>query len=152
MSAISSIDDRRGGKQTANHLVDELLKQAGNDEKIFTPKLFVQFTGSLSAAAMLNQLLFWHDKGQLADNWVFKSDEHWSKELCISKHAVSQARNILKRMGLIKTRISRAPSGSPMHHYQCDLAQVRKLWALFLDDPATWEETARERARVTAAA
>jgi hypothetical protein len=152
MSIIGSISDKREAKPKTNRIVDELLTIAGSPDKIFIPKLFVQFTGSLVAAAVLNQLLYWHERGDLPDNWTYKSDVMWSEELCISKYAAEQARKILTSMGLVKTRVRRAPNGTPMHHYQCNIPHLRKLWTQFLKDPVAWAEEARDKARITRAA
>lgn len=152
MSAVSAIDDKREPKPKANSLVDALLNEAGYIDKLIVPKLFVQFTGSLTAAAMLNQVLYWHDKGDLPNNWIYKSDAMWAEELCISKYAAEQARNVLRRMGLIRTKVVRAPNGTPMHHHQCNLNQVNKLWKRFLADPDAWAEELKGGARIVSAA
>jgi len=71
-----------------------------------------------SAAILLAQIMYW--TGNIAPvgrDWFFKTDKEWMVELCFNENELRTAKNKLKNLGLIETRLKRA-KGSPTLHYR----------------------------------
>lgn len=90
-----------------SHQVDRksLLKflagVSGQGRMLVIPRLFVDATGSLEAALLLSQALFWFDSGQAdSDGYVRKSDADVEAETGVVKRAVQRVMPQLERFGL----------------------------------------------------
>ena len=70
------------------------------------------------SAIFLNQCMFWQgyveSKGR---DWFYKTDADWIEELCFSAHDVKRCKGVLKKHGLIETKVKKA-NGSPTCHYR----------------------------------
>ncbi len=73
--------------------------------------------GDHETGIFLSQLIYWADKGKSPWGWIYKSDKDWQDELLLSNYSIRKARNKLKRMGILETKLKRA-NGSPTTHYR----------------------------------
>jgi hypothetical protein len=130
------------GKQLVSKapLVDKLLEANVDRNKIAVPRAFIRFLGSLEAAAFLNQLLYWYPRAGNPEKGLYKSDGEWSEELGITRYRVREVCALLRRMGIVTTRVRRA-NGSPTLHYKCDLTRLSEMWNMFARVPEeTWRQ------------
>lgn len=119
-------------------LLSTLREFGGRANCIVVPKAFVKFTGSLEAAMLFSQLLYWSEKNN--SNRVYNTDAEFQEELSLSRRAVRQARSDLERKGLIKTEIHRA-NGSPTTHYYLQEDEIEKQWSDWIVPFGTMENT-----------
>ena len=117
-----------------NDLISTLIALSGQDDVIVVHRSFVAFTGSMEAAMMLNQLLYWTPRTQLTidgkGNWIARSDDDWSSELMLTSYAVRQARKQLEKMGLLETTLKKF-AGTPKVHYCLNMETLSVAWADF---------------------
>jgi hypothetical protein len=116
---------------TLNPLIATLLTMAGERNTITIPRAFVRFTGSLEAAMMLNQLLYWTPRAARAGDAIYKTDRDWQEELCLARYSVRKARERLEAMGFLTTEVRRA-QGAPTVHYQLDYERLVECWSDWL--------------------
>ena len=110
-------------------LVSSLIALSGQEGLVVLHRAFVQFTGSLPTALMLNQLLYWTPRAK--NGWIAKSDKEFAGELCLSKYGVRKARERLEVMGLLSTEV-RGFSGAPTVHYHLVLERLQTEWILWI--------------------
>ena len=96
-----------------------LRKMSGQDSVITIPKIYIDFTGDLTTAAILNQLVFYSDKGKRSDGFFYKSYKEWEEETGLTKRQVSYSIGKIKDLGLVETKLKKA-NGSPTIHYKLD--------------------------------
>ena len=92
---------------------------SGQDSVITIPKIYIDFTGDLTTAAILNQLVFYSDKGKRSDGFFYKSYKEWEEETGLTKRQVSYSIGKIKDLGLVETKLKKA-NGSPTIHYKLD--------------------------------
>ncbi|MGH2319355.1 conserved phage C-terminal domain-containing protein [Planococcus sp. SE5232] len=98
----------------------ELTKRLSGQENVFTvPRIYVQYTGDLTTAILLNQIVFYSDKSKRTDGFFYKTYDEWEQEICLSKRQVSYSTEKLKALGVVETKIKRA-NGAPTVHYKLD--------------------------------
>lgn len=118
-----------------NPLINTLIALSGQDEVIVVHRVFVHFTGSIEAAMMLNQLLYWTPKSHLVIDdkagWIARTDQGWQIELMLSRYAVRLARETLQQLGLIETAVY-GFSGAPTVHYRVKVAALIERWTQWL--------------------
>ena len=103
-----------------------LLEFTGQKNVITIYRAFVDFTGSLEAAIMLSQLLYWTPRSERR-GWIAKSDKDFQSELSLSRYAVRDARKTLQNMGIIETKLKRF-RGAPTIHYKVNQEELERLW------------------------
>jgi uncharacterized phage protein (TIGR02220 family) len=93
--------------------IRELLKRTSGQDNTFTvPKIYVQYTGDLTTAILLNQIVFYSDKSKRPDGYFYKTYKEWEEEICLSERQVRYSINKLKEKGIIEA------NGSPTVHYK----------------------------------
>lgn len=65
---------------------------------------FVRVVGSVSAAILLGQLLYWHNTGSRKDGWIYKTCEQMALETGLSRTQQDNAIKKLKGLGLLQTK------------------------------------------------
>jgi hypothetical protein len=73
----------------------------------FFPSL-VPVAGSVKAAVLLCQLVYWTPRTKNSDGWIYKSQLQLMQETGMSRHELHQSRAQLKRRGLLADRYGRA--------------------------------------------
>lgn len=96
---------------------DLLKKMSGQDNTITIPKIYVEFTGDLTAALVLNQIVFWSDKSKRTDGFFYKSYKEWHEETMLTERQVRYAVDKLKKQGIVETKLKKA-NGAPTLHYK----------------------------------
>ncbi|MFC4712264.1 conserved phage C-terminal domain-containing protein [Planococcus dechangensis] len=98
----------------------ELTRRLSGQENVFTvPRIYVQYTGDLTTAVLLNQIVFYSDKSKRKDGFFYKTYEEWEEEICLTKRQVRYSVEKLKALGILETAIKKA-NGAPTVHYKLD--------------------------------
>lgn len=114
-----------------NPLLQTLIAMTGQDNVITVHRPFVEFTGTLEAAMMLSQLLYWTPRSTIPGGWIAKSDKDWNRELCLARHSCRLATQTLTEMGIIETMLKKF-NNSPTTHYRVDWEALEKAWTKWL--------------------
>ena len=78
------------------HLVDALLGRS----IAFRPEL-VHILGSINAALFVSQLFYWTGKGSDPDGWIWKTQEEFEEETCLSRKEQEGARRLAVDAGVL---------------------------------------------------
>lgn len=62
------------------------------DRPIAYHRIFVTLTGSVKAAVMLSQALYWQPRSRQKDGWWYKTAEEWEEETGLTRHEQATAR------------------------------------------------------------
>lgn len=117
---------------TKNNLANTLINLSGQKNVITVYRAFVDFTGTLEAAMMLSQLLYWTPKSK-NNGWIAKSDKDFQEELCLSRRAIRGSRIILLNLLVITTKKAQF-NGAPTMHYRINLENLDHQWDQFLSE------------------
>lgn len=98
---------------------DIIRRMSGQDNVFTVPKIYVEFTGDITTAILLNQIVFLSDKSKRTDGFFYKTYDEWYEEICLTKRQVSYSVKKLKELGLVETKLKRA-NGAPTVHYKLD--------------------------------
>jgi hypothetical protein len=113
--------------------VFDLIKQfAGQSNIITVPVVFIHYAGTLEAALLLSQILYWSDKTQ--DGWFYKSYREWEQEIALDEYQVRKASKSLKAKGILETRLKKA-NGAPTVHYRLKEGEFSESILHFLKNP-----------------
>jgi hypothetical protein len=132
--------DIRKATRAYPELAQTLIAMSGQRNVVTVYRPFVEFTGSLEAALMLSQLLYWTPRATIkaineqtgrTETWIAKSDKEFQEELCLSRHSVRAARQALIKLGFLKTQL-RKFGPSPTIHYRLDLEILETRWRAWL--------------------
>lgn len=109
-----------------------LIQHLTGQKNILTvPRAFIAYTGSLEAALLLSQIIYWSDRTKNPQGWFYKSYLDWQAELSLSKHKVNTAVNQIKSKGILKTKVKKA-NGNPTLHYRFDANAFIASFSVFL--------------------
>jgi hypothetical protein len=98
--------------------IRDLIRRFSGQENVFTvPKVYVQYTGDLTTAVLLNQIVFYSDKSKRTDGFFYKTYKEWEEEVCLTERQVRHSVNKLKDHGVLETKLMKA-NGSPTVHYK----------------------------------
>lgn len=100
-----------------NSIRDLLKNFSGQDNVITVPKIYIKFTGDMTTAILLNQIVFYSDKTNRSDGFFYKKYDDWQAEICLSERQVRHSAKKLVNLGVIETRIMKA-NGNPTVHYK----------------------------------
>ena len=115
--------------------IREVLNRMSGQYNTFTvPKIYVEFTGDLTTAILLNQIVFLSDKSKRKDGFFYKTYKEWEKEICLTKRQVSYSTKKLKEMGFLETAIKKA-NGAPTLHYKLDYDKLLDSIVTFCNIP-----------------
>ncbi len=105
----------------SNHKkIANIIKQmSGQSNMITVPRIYIEFTGDLSTAVVLNQIVYWSDKTKRTDGFFYKSYKEWTEEICLTERQVRYAVKKLKELGFLETELKKA-NGAPTVHYKLD--------------------------------
>jgi len=99
-------------------IFDLLTTMSGQENVIAVHRVLIDFMGDIDGALLLNQLLYWHKKGNNPEGWVYKTFNEWTEEIALSKYQVNKARRKMEAMGILETKVKKANDGSPTVHYR----------------------------------
>lgn len=110
----------------------DLVKALSGQANVLTiPRLYIDYMGSIDGGLLLNQLIYWSDKGA-DDGWFYKTYLEWEDETTLSKYEVSKQVNILKEKGVLKTNVKKA-NGAPTVHYKFLFSEFQNSIVKFID-------------------
>lgn len=92
---------------------------SGQDNVVTIPKMYIEVTGDLTAALVLNQVVFWSDKSKRTDGFFYKSYKEWLEETTLTERQVRYAVNKLKEKKIVETKLKKA-NGAPTLHYKLE--------------------------------
>ena len=98
---------------------DIIRKLSGQENVLTIPRVYIEYTGDLTTAALLNQIVFYSDKSKRTDGFFYKTYEEWEKEICLTKRQVKYSTDKLKALGIVETKLKKA-NGAPTLHYKLD--------------------------------
>jgi hypothetical protein len=87
-------------KDAITRLVNET---AGQGNIIAVNRFYVNLTGSLEAALLLAQIIYWSDRAKESGGWIAKSYAEWYEEIALSEYQVRTAMKALKPLGVETT-------------------------------------------------
>jgi hypothetical protein len=67
------------------------------DRPIAFHRCFIDLTGSVTAAIMLSQAIYWSGRCSDVDGWFYKTTEEWQEEIGLTRHELEGARAKLKQ-------------------------------------------------------
>ena len=98
-------------------IFDLLTEMSGQENVLAVHRILIDFMGDIDGALLLNQLLYWHKKGNNPEGWIYKSFKEWEREIALSEYKVNKARRKMESMGILETTVKKA-NGSPTVHYR----------------------------------
>ena len=112
--------------------VYQLISSITGQKNILTvPREFINYTGDIVSALLLNQLLYWTPK--TSDGWIYKTYQDWEDEISFSKYKVNKAAKILKELDIIETIVKKAEN-SPTVHYRLNTEKFIESFLNFLNE------------------
>ena len=128
MKHINNSIVEKGGEKMSNYeAIKALISQTSGQKNTLTiPKIYVELTGDLTTALLLNQIVFYSDKSKRNDGYFYKTYKEWEKEILLTERQVRNSANKLKKTGLIETKVMKA-NGSPTVHYKLNYDKLVDL-------------------------
>ena len=80
------------------------------DRPIAFHRCFVTVTGSITAALMLSQSLYWQQRTKDADGWWYKTRDEWMEETGMSRREQEGARKKLRELGILHEQLRGVPA------------------------------------------
>lgn len=96
---------------------------SGNDRTLTIPVIYIELTGDMHTAALLNQIIFWSDKSKRNDGFFYKTYTEWESEVHLSEYQVRRSAKVLEKLGFIEMKLKRA-NGSPTLHYKLNFSKL----------------------------
>ena len=112
--------------QLRNLILAEIRRHRGHDDLLAIPRPFIELTGTLRAAALLSQLLYWTDRATLPNGWVYKTRAEWVQEVGGTCYALDTARRRLRDLGLT-TETVKLIGHRPTLHMRLDVPRLLEL-------------------------
>ncbi|MDP4105302.1 MAG: conserved phage C-terminal domain-containing protein [Bacillota bacterium] len=107
---------------------------SGQDNVVTIPKMYIELTGDLTAALVLNQIVFWSDKTKRNDGFFYKSYKEWQEETTLSERQVRYAVKKLKEKNIVETKLKKA-NGAPTLHYKLEYDKLLDLILTLCQNP-----------------
>ena len=80
------------------------------DRPIAFHRCFVTLTGSVTAALMLSQALYWQQRAKSDDGWWFKTRDDWTEETGMARREQEGARKKLRNLGILQEDLRGVPA------------------------------------------
>ena len=80
------------------------------DRPIAFHRCFVTLTGSVTAALMLSQALYWQQRAKSDDGWWFKTRDDWTEETGMARREQEGARKTLRNLDLLQEDLRGVPA------------------------------------------
>lgn len=108
--------DELNKNKTREWVANLLTAFAGQGNTLTIPRPYIDLTGSLEAALLLSQVVYWTDRATMDEGWFAKTYAEWEAELTLSKYQVMKAMKVLAEAG-VETVVKKF-DGSPTVHYR----------------------------------
>ena len=93
------------------------------DRPIAFHRIFVELTGSVTAALMLSQAVYWSRRTKDKAGWFYKTQEEWTEETGLSRSETTTARKKLKGFDWWQEDLRKA-DGAPTVHYRINMKSL----------------------------
>jgi hypothetical protein len=104
------------------HLLEELF-----DRPVAFHRIFVKVTGSVNAALMLSQAIYWSKRTKKeAAKWFYKSQAEWEEETGLTRYEQEHARKLLRSSGVWDEQLKGVPA-TLWYHIDLERLQDRLL-------------------------
>lgn len=80
------------------------------DRPIAYHRVFVEITGSVAAAVMLSQAVYWSKRTTDPDGWFYKTQAEWEAETGLSRREQETARKRMAEIGVMRELLKGAPA------------------------------------------
>ena len=80
------------------------------DRPIAFHRCFVAPTGSIAAALMLSQALYWQQRTKDPEGWWFKTRDEWEEETGLGRREQETARRNLRKIGVLRENLRGVPA------------------------------------------
>lgn len=107
---------------------------SGQANMLSIPRVYIDFTGSVEAALLLSQIVYWSDRTKDEEGWFYKSYREWEEEITLSKYCVSKYVKRLQAAGVLETKVKKA-NGDPTLHYRLNWDAFSLSLVEFLHEP-----------------
>jgi len=97
-------------------VADLLATFSGQENTLTIPRPYITITGSIEAALLLSQIVYWSDRTKMEGGWFAKSYKEWEDEITLTKRQVARIIPVLNRVG-VETKVRRF-NGSPTLHFR----------------------------------
>jgi len=97
---------------------------SSDDKPIAYYKAFAEITGSVKAALLLSQALYWSTRSRLKNGWFWKSMSEWTDETGLTLNELQGARKKLVAKGFMEETRKGVRPGADMH-YRLNLDAIR---------------------------
>lgn len=112
----------------------EILQElSGNENKVVSEKLYIDFMDNLQAGMMLSQLIYWSKRTRLKDGWIAKPYTDWWDELRLKRGAAIRAKDKIEAKGIIETKTAKF-NGFPTVHYKILHSELIEALVSFRND------------------
>lgn len=81
-----------------------------SDRPISFHRAYVKLTGSVNAALMLSQAMYWASRTSDPDGWFYKTSKDWEDETGMGRHEQDTARKQLKKSGFWVEKLRGVPA------------------------------------------
>lgn len=105
----------------------------GKDNKLVIPRVFIDLCGDIPTALLLSQLIYWSERGDKKDKWVYKTYNELSEETSLKRTTLYKASKALKDKGLIATEVHKDQKGTPTVHYQIKERNIVEALSILLE-------------------
>lgn len=99
-----------GGHGSHTHSRTSFSLLENFDRPIAFHRCFVTLTGSITAALMLSQAVYWQKRTKDPDGWWFKTREEWTEETGMTRYEQESARRRLRSIGLLEEELRGVPA------------------------------------------
>lgn len=86
-----------------------------------------KLVGSIKGAIVLNQLLYWSDKGSLPNGWIFKTIDELQQETGLTRAEQQVGIRKCKELGVLKVKLRGIPA---KRHFKLDIEYLMALIAV----------------------
>jgi len=80
------------------------------DRPIAFHRCFVTLTGSVTAALLLSQALYWQRRCKDAEGWWYKTRDDWAEETGLGRYEQEGARKRLRKLGMLQEHLRGVPA------------------------------------------
>lgn len=114
------------------------------DSPIAFHRVFVDVCGSVTAALLLSQILYWSKRTKDPDGWFWKTQDDWKEETGLSRYEQEGARAVLRKLKILEEKKEAQPP-SWRHTLYFRLNKVRLVELLNLCSSSNcWFSTSKD--------
>jgi hypothetical protein len=103
----------------------DFIKPYTDQSVVGIPRALVMLMrGDWTAAAMLNQILYWCGVSTDPENWFYRTNDAWQNELCLTANQLKRYKALLADFG-VETKLKKA-NGVPTTHYRINEEKLQE--------------------------